>query len=126
MEKRTKYQEQMGMMFDDRRLIGIARTMLHSTSAKPDNVKILTNLFTKTILSVEERNVLLQFMDEFKPSLSSRRPLSIKDMKREIMSIIDFKSTNDWGTTVNREEVYAIYQFLIEHQGILEKAKKKN
>lgn len=114
------------MMFDDRRLIGIAKTMFYSSPAKPDNTKTLTDLFNKNTLSVEERNTLLEFMDSFKPSLINYRPLSIKDMKREIMSIINYTdTTNTWGTTVSRSEVHAIYQFLIENRDLLEKNKKK-
>lgn len=125
MEKRSAYQEQMNMMFDDRRLIGIARTMFYASSEKPKNQDELRQLFHKTTLTMEERNKVLLFMDDFKSSATSlNRPISMATMKNEILAMIAFKDNyNHAANTVSRPELQAIYQFMIDNR---EKFEKKN
>ena len=94
--------------FDDQKLIKLARFSYFSTK-KSDPNKDLEKMFEKEVLTNGERNYLLTFLEENKQV----KPLSIRDMKTEIFSHIKFESPNQWGTTVNRVELEAIYKFIL-------------
>lgn len=94
--------------FDDRKLINLARYNFysHKIDDRPEGIE---ELFTKEKLSNSESNQLLAFLETSR----HHKPLSMSEMKRQILSIIGFENAkNSWQNTVSRDELEAIYNYI--------------
>lgn len=97
----------MSETFNDQQLITLARSRFFSVD--PDySDQSLKNLFSKKELDNKDRNRLLGFLAEHKYA----RPLSMREMKSEIFSILNYETTNSYTTTVSRTELEVIYNFI--------------
>ena len=97
-------------VFNDRNLINLARYNFQflKTEIRPDNIE---KLLHKEKLSNSERNSLVEFISNSKYS----KPMSMSQMKRRVLEEIGYvKSINNYQNTVNREELEAIYNFIVK------------
>jgi hypothetical protein len=96
--------------FDDQKLINLARYnyFAHKTDERPEGI---VELFTKDKLTNPERNQLLAFLETSKVN----KRMSVRDMKNEIFGMIGKRPTsNSWSTTVSRDELEIILNFVRE------------
>lgn len=98
----------MSDTFDDRKLINLARFHFYSAKEVKESGPSVQKLFEKEKLTNEERNKILQFIEENRDV----RPLGIAAMKREIFRLIGAPDVPNSYPTVNRNEVEHIYNFI--------------
>jgi hypothetical protein len=106
--------------FDDKRLVDLAKRYYYGHGKEPNST--VRTCFNKTdALNNDERNELLKFIEEN----MFVRPISMSQMKREILGFIGYKKdwTNNGGysygdNTVNRKELEAIYQWFMKQKSI--------
>lgn len=100
----------MSEIFDDKKLIQLAKFNYFSL---PDHAygSHVSDLFVREKLTNEERNLLLEFLDDTR--FNAARPMSIARMKREIFQKIGYTTTNEYDATVNRNDLEAIYTHII-------------
>ena len=97
--------------FNDATLINIAKSYYFS---KPlERTEELDGVLKKDKLSNSERNRLLFLIE----SNRHKGLVSISSMKAQIFEIIGHKTSNQWGTTVNRSDMEAIYNYIITQPG---------
>lgn len=96
--------------FDDVKLVSIARTLYSLDSSEDKANTGLELIFKKKELKNEDRNRLLNFIDQQKYS----KPMTIFRMKQEILDLCKYEGRRTSYGVVSREELEAIYSFVKE------------
>lgn len=98
--------------FNDEKLLNLAKNAYYTKDVDTEFQNVET-LFKKTVLTNPERNKLVSFLE----SVRSVLPMSMSQMKKEILHYIGFKEEreNYYATnTVGRPELAAIYKFIMD------------
>lgn len=114
----------MSQQFDDSRLISLAKTFYYTKGNEPS--KVVREALTKEKLSNDERNALIEFIQ----ANSFNRPMSMGEMKREILAYIGYSDAPrnySYNTsTVSSKEMTAIYHWFKKQMGKAVDAKNKD
>jgi len=95
--------------FDDKKLIELAKSYYYGEDqrSRPEIEAIFNK---KDKLSNTERNALLNFIYVNKYS----RPMSMTEMKRQIMKKIGVEPHSSYSNTISRGDLEAIYRYIME------------
>jgi hypothetical protein len=97
------------MKFNDSKLIELAKSTYYASELAPQKTPHVQKLFGKDELNNEERNQLIDFVNDYR----KRLPVSMTTMKRELLNLAGYKGHSSTGNVVNRDELAAIYDFVV-------------
>jgi hypothetical protein len=98
--------------FDDEKLQNLARYNMYANGEVDASERgKVEKLVKKEKLDNSERNELLSFID----SRKKFKPMSMKDMKNEIMRMIGAEPSTAYSNVPNAREIEAIYKWFVEN-----------
>lgn len=98
--------------FDDEKLQNLARYNMYVNGTIDDSQRSsVEKLIKKEKLDNSERNELLTFIE----SRKKIKPMSMKEMKNEILRMIGAEASSSYSNMPNADEIRAIYEWFADN-----------